>query len=245
MPNWVLTNAIVTGSGPNLQKFLDRFREPDGGIDFKLDKVIPMPKELNEDESTFSQTGAIYVWLTEHPGEIPPAGLLAAKCGYSSFAEICEGCKTHFEGANKSTQQQMLKEGRKGLDSCIKYGAFSWYDWCCNYWGTKWEINDEAYVQEPMNPDAEEDSVFLSFQTAWSFPGPIFAELSRLYPELKFSGEYADEDYGSNCAAFTVINGEVVYDDKEGDQAFAYNVWGEEPETDGEYLDNDKEGNED
>ena len=44
---------------------------------------------------------------------------------------------------------------------------------------------------------------------------------------------------------FTVINGEVVYDDKEGDQAFAYNVWGEEPETDGEYLDNDKEGNKD
>ena len=245
MPNWVLTNATVTGSGPNLQKFLDRFREPDGSIDFKLDKVIPMPKDLNEDENTYAQTGAIYVWLTEHPGEIPPAGLLAAKCGYSSFDEICEGCKTHFEGASKSTQQQMLKEGRKGLDSCIKYGAFSWYDWCCNNWGTKWDVSDEAYIQEPLNPDAEEDSVFLSFQTAWSFPGPIFAELSRLYPELKFSGEYADEDYGSNCAAFTVINGEVVYDDKEGDQAFAYNVWGEEPEDDEEYCDDDEEESED
>lgn len=245
MPNWVLTNATVTGNGPNLQKFLDRFREPDGGIDFKLDKVIPMPKGLNENESTYSETGAIYVWLTEHPGEIPPAGLLKAKCTYKTFAEMGERCKAQYEEESKSVQHQMLKDGRKGIDSCIKYGAFSWYDWCCNYWGTKWEISDEAYVQEPMNPDAEEDSVFLSFQTAWSFPEPIFAELSRLYPELKFSGEYADEDYGSNCAAFTVINGEVVYDDKEGDQVFAYNVWGEEPEDNEEHCDDDEEGNED
>lgn len=232
MPNWVLTNVTVSGNGPNLQKFLDRFREPDGSIDFKLDKVIPMPKDLNETESSYAEIGAVYVWLTEHPGELPPAGLLKTKCVYNTFAELCETCKAHYEGASKSVRQQMIKDGRKGIDSCIKYGAFSWYDWCCNNWGTKWDVSDEAYVQEPLNPDAKEDFVFLSFQTAWSFPAPVFVELSKLYPELSFSGEYADEDYGANCAAFTAKNGEIEFDDKDGDQAFAYSVWGEEPEDD-------------
>lgn len=231
MPNWVLTNANVSGSGPDLQRFLDRFRESDGDIVFKFEKVVPMPKDLNENESNYSETGAIYVWLTEHPDEIPPSGLLKAKCKYRTFAELCKKCEAEFERVNKDIQQQMIEQGRVGLDSCIKYGAFSWYDWCYSNWGTKWDVND-AYVQEPLDPKAENGFICLSFLTAQSFPAPIFIELSKLYPGLTFEGEYAEDNYGSNCAEFTIKNGEIEIKDKESDQAFAYSVWGEEPKDD-------------
>lgn len=239
MPNWVMTNANVSGSGPDLQKFLDRFRDPDGDVEFKFEKIIPMPEDLNEYESNYAETGAIYVWLTEHSGELPPAGLLRAKCKYKTFAEFCEERRIHFEKAGEAAQRQMLKEGRNALNSCIKYGAFSWHDWCVNNWGTKWDVNDETYVLGPLDPDAEAGSVCLNFQTAWSFPAPIFVELSKLYPELTFEGEYADEDYGSNCAEFKARDGKIELNDRDGDRAFAYNVWGEDPDDEDEYLDGD------
>lgn len=228
MPNWVLSNINIKGSGPDLQKFLDRFREPDGDIKFKFNKIIPMPKGLITNEGPYSETGAIYIWLTEHPGELPPAGLLNAECRNESFAARCDESKAEFESADKATQQEMIEGGRRGLDNCIKYGAISWYDWCMNNWGVKSDVNDKAYVQGPLNPNAGEDSVVLRFLTAWSFPAPIFVELSKLYPKLTFESKYADQDYGFNCAEFKAKNGEVEFNDRDGDRVFACNVWGME-----------------
>lgn len=73
------------------------------------------------------------------------------------------------------------------------------YEWCCENWGTKWNAYDIGFDYEAI-----------LFNTAWSTPKPIFAELSKRFPELQLEVEYADEDIGSNCGKLTYLNGELI-----------------------------------
>jgi hypothetical protein len=77
-------------------------------------------------------------------------------------------------------------------------GDLNWYDWSTNHWGTKWN----AYATEY---DGDET---LRFDTAWSHPSPVIHELSTRFPHVLISVEYADEDLGSNAAAYTILNGQ-------------------------------------
>ncbi|HCR1539680.1 TPA: hypothetical protein ONA72_006172, partial [Pseudomonas aeruginosa] len=62
-------------------------------------------------------------------------------------------------------------------------------DFARSAWGTKWN----AYESRVDGPESA------SFETAWSFPEPIFLKLSSMFPEATIELNYADEDIGSNC----------------------------------------------
>lgn len=49
---------------------------------------------------------------------------------------------------------------------------FDWYQWHCDFWGTKWNACDTQIL--------DDDTV--KFDTAWGEPGPIFRKLSSMYP---------------------------------------------------------------
>ena len=83
----------------------------------------------------------------------------------------------------------------------------NWYGWCCSNWGTKWDI-----VQPYVSDDVEEDSITVSFDTAWGPPleafrywaekdGRVTYRLSYIETGMMFvgwdsyDGEYFDEDY--------------------------------------------------
>ena len=83
----------------------------------------------------------------------------------------------------------------------------NWYDWNCTNWGTKWDVN-EAFIGD----DAEEDSITVSFDTAWGPPVEAFRSWAErdgrvtyrlTYVETgmmfvgwdSYDGEYFDEDY--------------------------------------------------
>jgi hypothetical protein len=90
--------------------------------------------------------------------------------------------EVYRENINNATPDQQEELRRK-------YGHSNWYDWNCNNWGTKWDCSDSHYT--------EEDKI-LQFQTAWACPDKIIAEMKLMFPDLKFNGNYADEDFGSN-----------------------------------------------
>lgn len=102
-------------------------------------------------------------------------------------------------------------------------------------WGTKWNACDAQ---------ADAAAGTAQFDTAWSCPIPVLTELSKRFPSCPIEVEFADEDIGSNCGKFTLLNGEFVYQDiapkwrdmsveqKTKWKAFAYNVKGWEPEED-------------
>jgi hypothetical protein len=140
--------------------------------------------------------------------------------------------EVYRENINNATPDQQEELRRK-------YGYSNWYDWNCNNWGTKWDCSDSHYT--------EEDKI-LQFQTAWACPEKIIAEMKLVFPDLRFDGSYADEDFGSNVGyiedgllyplenlseeacetAATLWGHEGYYDDEEGRWIFD----GEEDEDD-------------
>jgi hypothetical protein len=63
-----------------------------------------------------------------------------------------------------------------------KYGVRSWYEWSIQHWGTKWNA---FYAEVTDNGDG---SLHVKFETAWSFPFPIFEKLVSDFPTLDFDG---------------------------------------------------------
>jgi hypothetical protein len=87
----------------------------------------------------------------------------------------------------------------------------NWYDWCCTNWGTKWDITNPS-----VDDDSEEDSITISFDTAWAPPiaafrhwaqedGRVQYRLAYIETGMGFTGwdcydgEYFDED----CANYS------------------------------------------
>lgn len=71
-------------------------------------------------------------------------------------------------------------------------GFRDWYAWSCHNWGTKWN-SYSGKIQE-----RSEGRLKFRFQTAWSFPEPIFDALLARYPSLLFDCSCFDE--GDNFA---------------------------------------------
>ena len=74
-------------------------------------------------------------------------------------------------------------------------------------WGTKWNAYEQIV-------DLEEG--YLLFDTAWSCPQPLLTALSKLHPTEEIHVVFADEDIGSNCGSFTLLNGALVSQDIAG-----------------------------
>jgi len=88
----------------------------------------------------------------------------------------------------------------KNLSAFATCGYSNWYDWTKANWGTKWNAYDQT-----INEDGS-----ITFLTAWSTPFPAMAALSLKYPEVTVVVEYADEDIGSNCGRYALVNGETI-----------------------------------
>lgn len=124
------------------------------------------------------------------------------------------------------------------------HGFVDWYDWRCQYWGSKWNVchyrhqGDEAW-----------------FETALMHPWPVLEALSRQFPTEVFSVSYADENIGSDTGAYEMQNGALLTGGELDDgsrEAFelAFFHWGGEEEyvlrDDGyHHIDDDAAGSDD
>jgi hypothetical protein len=79
-----------------------------------------------------------------------------------------------------------------------------WYVWNVKHWGTKWNSYDNEIT------GVAGDQVRIKFDTAWSHPFPIIETISEAHPNLAIEVKYADEDLGSNCGTYVMLNGVIV-----------------------------------
>lgn len=120
--------------------------------------------------------------------------------------------------------------GNLGTAERELYGENNWYDWSCENWGTKWN----AYQIYEMDNGVE-------FCTAWSAPFPVIQKLSEMFPKVKITHYFADENIGFNCGKFTYIGGEV-HDDSDFEEGtkesakFACDMWGDDYEEYEQYF---------
>lgn len=79
-------------------------------------------------------------------------------------------------------------------------GVVCWYTWNVENWGTKWGAYDIEI----------RDDTTVVFNTAWSHPLPVMEALSRKFPHKGLVVQYADEDFGANCDAYSMQDGTVI-----------------------------------
>lgn len=105
--------------------------------------------------------------------------------------------------------------------------TFTWYDWCIENWGTKWNACNTYVVSDNE----------VEFDTAWSCPINIFIELSKQFSDVEIEVEYADEDIGYNCGKLVFLNGNIEECiDMDNNTDFALDVWGYTEEMKEEYY---------
>jgi hypothetical protein len=106
------------------------------------------------------------------------------------------------------TVSGFVGEGQEALEAKQaanreKYGYATWYDFCVNEWGTKWDVGGGDY-NEPQQETPNDLTV--SFDSAWAPPTTAYAKLEELgfkilamyyEPGMAFAGVYEDgtDDY--------------------------------------------------
>lgn len=256
MPNWVHNKIKFSNRGKEVIDKITSVHNNEVYVDFN--KIIPRPKSLNLTSGGNDRCSMQYALLKMNIPQLKetieklkttPTSLYGnyfakiyshKKCTLEELEEIAKEFKEQLKNNKKDPFDEVdykslginnLEDlGNTYINNIINYGADSWYDWCINNWGTKWNATN-TYISN----DSE-----LEFETAWSCPVNILKELSKQFNDVKIIVDFADEDIGSNCGEIIFLNGEIEeYFDMDGDSDFALDVWGYDKEE--YYQDLDEE----
>ena len=245
MPNWVTNKVKFKSRG---KEIIDKIISTDNDEEYvDFNKIIPRPKTLNITSGGNDRYAMQYALLKmsvskfkktiKRLEEIPTSfyGNYFAKIynhkryTLAELEEVAKEFKKKIKDKDPLDEVDYKELGVKNLEdlgnvyinNILQYGADSWYDWCCENWGTKWNATNTYIV----------DDTEIEFSTAWSCPVNIFKELSRQFSGVEIVVEFADEDIGSNCGKITFLNGEIEeYIDMDGDTDFALEVCGYDKE---------------
>ena len=200
MPN-ITTNTIKMEGICHLPLFDDK-----GNFDFN--KIIPMPPSLDVECGSITDQ-AIVCYLTEK-GTIPVDDLDYKKVGLlvkslkSYFKNSLDMAKEIFIEINKISsagqKNYLYEKGKIYVDNYLRYGATTWYDWCCQNWGTQWNAGNTDFSGNDM----------VTFQTAWSTPEPVIKKLSEMYPDIRIEVTAYDEDPSCPPEHYSYIAGNKI-----------------------------------
>lgn len=264
MPNYVKNELKIHNKSMTEIKELFCSTDDNGELLFDFEKIIPRPKSLNV-ISGYLEKPAQDLFNKYAEDKFLAMNELKAKA-FMETHKKCNIYKREFTYNFLSVdlfpeylQEEIVKElasedemfsarlqllliwhmGKIYADNIQKYGCTTWYDWCVNNWGTKWNACN-TYINEC------EDCI--EFETAWSAPIPIYQKMAEIHPDLDFSVRWADEDIGAN-AGFVEHTGETdgdfqySYYDFQSKDAYetAFELWGIDAEEEGYVF--DKENN--
>lgn len=169
MPNHITNCVTITHEDKEKMKWLlDAFKLDEKGCEyFDFHHIIPMPEDLNIENSSNGDLGL---------------ELLGVK---PRFSLGIEDAKRRFSERSAEDQAEIMALGQKYKDNLEKYGYANWYTWKVAKWGTKWD----AYSLQVFTKTEGEISVL--FETAWSTPKGIFAELES--QGFRINGLWKDE----------------------------------------------------
>ncbi len=69
-----------------------------------------------------------------------------------------------------------IANGQPDAEMIEKYGYSSWYDYCVNEWGTKWDVGEDGATD--IHPDGTMLNTY--FDSAWSPPIGAYEKLEQL-----------------------------------------------------------------
>lgn len=226
MPNNVKNVVVIDGlDKDSLHTLMEKIkldirpeRSEKNALTLDFNKVIPMPKSLDIDNSaeavhgielflTWQNPNVTWYGKTDMPEEYFAyiVRKLNAERMFGEYKtalnrkEISDLTKIYDEG-------RLMDYGRTCTDNVLCHGATNWYHWrtSSENWNTKWNAYDFVCTGA--------DNI-IEFSTAWSPPTPIIRRLSKMAPCADISHSWADEDLASNnCGKLIYRNGRVVAD---------------------------------
>jgi hypothetical protein len=119
--------------------------------------------------------------------------------------------------ANRTSNETILsyeKLANKFNNNLKEHGAANWYDWNCEKWGTKWNL-DSGTSSEFEDRENGLAVIKYDFDTAWSPPDAVIKELAKQYPELKMQLRYWEG--GMAFQGRLRLKGRKVYEEKRWD----------------------------
>lgn len=188
MPNHVTNRLTVTGETEEVKKLFNHIKGIyDDGTDRKIDfnKILPMPESLNIVS-----------------GSLPEMAhrLLFGGSKSKYFINNAEDDQKRFSELSIDDQKEAAIGAIQYQDNFVKYGHTTWYSWCVDNWGTKWNAYGTGDKRDTEN--------IIFFQTAWNAPIELISKLSEMFPKVRIELKYADEDSGSNTGRFVFEGGE-------------------------------------
>lgn len=232
MPNHIQNRLQVIGDNQEVQKILSHIAgKTDDGKKVQIDfnKIKPSPQGMDVETHLGVEmwakivTGQIdfaclFIQMEKSPVEMFKGG----DYGTLSNRMAANTAMEHLTGKRNGTVKDLSETDFNSFVQCLKNyrenGSINWYDWNRKNWGTKWN----AYDQNDKRNTA--DTIY--FQTAWSSPIALMQELSKMFPLVKISLAYADEDSGSNAGKILFENGEAIeVNQPEGQSTEAYDIY--------------------
>jgi hypothetical protein len=195
MPNHVTNIIEIKGDPARIKALFAAIKNDEyglGSIDFN--KLIPMPPELGIEEGSQTKRG-----LKAYKDFIEVYTFNGKKENYD-LSHIPEKAEQAFLRVRPDIDSAAWELGKKAFQNQQRWGFTTWYGFCTNQWGTKWN----AYGYDN---GVQFDGKSLRFLTAWAPPTPIMTKLAQMYPDLDFTHKWADEDIGYNCGEVEYHNG--------------------------------------
>ena len=223
MPNHIVNHISLQGDPEKIRLMLEAIKSDElgvGSVDFN--KIIPMPKSLDIEESTRTDRG-----LKAYRDFID-VYTLAGTMNMEKLRNIPVESEEIFLRQRTDIKRDEWELGKTAWHNIRQYGAPTWYDWAINNWGTKW--NAYGYGEDAID---YHDGDMLYFQTAWAAPHPVLEKLSKMFPDIELEHEWADEDIGQNCGRYSYQNGERIeeyFPENQKDAIeFACRIWDYDP----------------
>jgi hypothetical protein len=194
MPNWCQNRLEIYGPKDAIAKIAKSCRLLDG--EFDLNGIVPMPPELDITCGSPVDRGLDILYGDwERVLGLPSFRdlLLEITGGYLPETRDdlirlieTEGCM--YGAAHRGSLNFIsLREARQAKANLDRFGFKDWYEWRIANWGTKWNVEKDVDIDDLSN-----ESITLTFSTAWSPPIPAVEALCDQYPEISVTLRYIE-----------------------------------------------------
>ena len=226
MPNWVRNRLFF--DDPHSKEIADEYivRDANGNYNFSLNKIIPMPEELDIEYGSRSDDG-LKLYFTKIEKELQKEEverklkLVEPNIIYNDRSEIFLSDEKVSELKEKYGDdfEKIEELGKKQIDNVEKYGYLNWYKFCVDKWGCKWDGSNTTY-----------DGKVITFDTPWSPPIPAIKALAERHPNLRIGLIYSDECLGNGVGYYLMDKGKLYQEGMFPDQSkwameFAIDLW--------------------
>ena len=181
MPNWCHNDIKLCCNKKKFKEIVNKYFT-NGNFDFN--KITPMPDSLLVEKGTITD-------IAKACSDARINGLTTCQeyeqsiyCKNKSINFFLTGGRPEFQ----KTFDELADLGDTYRKNKELYGFEDWYDWCCEYWGTKWNAS---------NCEIHDDNSFF-FDTPWAPPEPVLKKMAiseNIRMVCGFSVEYGD--YGT------------------------------------------------